>query len=75
MMQRLNTNRLKALLAVIAVALCVPCGDALAEELKVGDKAPSFAMVGSDGKTYKSEDLNGKKAYVIAWFPKAFTGG
>lgn len=75
MMQRLNTNRLRAWLAAIAVSFCVPCGYTNADELKVGDKAPSFAMVGSDGKTYKSEDLNGKKAYVIAWFPKAFTGG
>jgi thioredoxin-dependent peroxiredoxin len=46
-----------------------------ADELKVGDKAPAFELKGSDGKTYKLEDFKGKQAVVIAWFPKAFTGG
>jgi peroxiredoxin Q/BCP len=32
-------------------------------------------MQGSDGKTYKLSDFKGKKAVVLAWFPKAFTGG
>lgn len=44
-------------------------------ELKVGDKAPAFELTGSDGKTYKLSDFQGKQAVVIAWFPKAFTGG
>jgi len=44
-------------------------------ELKVGDKAPDFSLKGSDGKTYKLSDFAGKKAVVVAWFPKAFTGG
>jgi peroxiredoxin Q/BCP len=44
-------------------------------ELKVGDKAPAFHLQGSDGKTYSLEDFKGKSAVVIAWFPKAFTGG
>lgn len=46
-----------------------------AQPLGVGDKAPSFKMRGSDGKEYASTDLVGKKPVVIAWFPKAFTGG
>lgn len=46
-----------------------------AETLKVGDDVPKFEMTGSDGKTYKAEDFIGKKAVVIAWFPRAFTGG
>jgi peroxiredoxin Q/BCP len=37
--------------------------------------APEFSMPGSDGKTYKLSDFKGKKAVVVAWFPKAFTGG
>ena len=44
-------------------------------ELAVGDDVPAFEMVGSDGKTYSSADLKGKQAIVIAWYPKAFTGG
>ena len=57
------------LLGVIATA-----SDAKAE-VKVGDMMPAFELVGSDGVTYRGEDLKGKRAYVIAWFPKAFTGG
>ena len=44
-------------------------------ELKVGDPAPDFELPGSDGKTYKLSDFAGKEAVVIAWYPKAFTGG
>ena len=46
-----------------------------AAELKVGDDAPDFTLVGSDGKTYKLADFKGKQAVVVAWFPRAFTGG
>ena len=46
-----------------------------AEDLKVGDAAPDFALQGSDGKTYKLSEFRGKQAVVIAWYPKAFTGG
>ena len=28
-----------------------------------------------DGKTYKLSEFRGKQAVVIAWYPKAFTGG
>jgi len=45
------------------------------KKLEVGDPAPAFALVGSDGETYDSSDLLGKRAVVIAWYPKAFTGG
>jgi len=48
---------------------------AAAAELNVGDKAPDFTLAGSDGKTYHLADFKGKKAVVLAWFPKAFTGG
>ena len=43
-------------------------------ELKPGDRAPEFALAGSDGRTYRLSDFKGR-AVVIAWFPKAFTGG
>lgn len=65
--------------------LCVSVGLALvaaasvraqpAVELKPGDVAPAFALSGSDGRTYSLADFKGKQAVVLAWFPKAFTGG
>ena len=45
------------------------------EEVKVGDQAPAFKLEGSDGKTYQLSDFKDKQAVVLAWFPKAFTGG
>jgi thioredoxin-dependent peroxiredoxin len=45
------------------------------KELKVGDVAPEFKLTGSDGKTYKLSQFKGKQAVVVAWYPKAFTGG
>ena len=43
-------------------------------DLKVGDAAPDFTLQASDGQTYSLSKLRGK-AVVLAWFPKAFTGG
>ena len=45
------------------------------EPPKVGDKAPDFKLKGSDGKDYTLKQFAGRKAVVIAWFPKVFTGG
>jgi peroxiredoxin Q/BCP len=44
-------------------------------ELKPGDEAPDFTLPGSDGRSYHLRDFRGKRAVVLAWFPKAFTGG
>ena len=47
-------------------------------ELSVGDIAPPFELQGSDGKLYRLVDLldaGGVEGVVLAWFPKAFTGG
>ena len=44
-------------------------------ELKAGDMAPAFSLRGSDGKTHTLAEHRGKRAVVLAWFPKAFTGG
>ena len=43
--------------------------------VKPGDAAPAFSLIGSDGKTHSLAEYAGKKAVVLAWFPKAFTGG
>jgi peroxiredoxin Q/BCP len=41
----------------------------------VGEEAPAFELPGSDGETYSRADYRGEKVVVLAWFPKAFTGG
>jgi thioredoxin-dependent peroxiredoxin len=61
--------------ALLAFALGALPGGAEGEPLKVGDKAPDFKLVGTDGKTYTLEQFRGKSAVVIAWYPKALTGG
>src|SRR5215204_6954554 len=66
---------MRALMAIgLAAALAVGV-KAQTTELKVGDTAPDFSLQASDGKTYKLSDFKGKKAVVVAWFPKAFTQG
>jgi thioredoxin-dependent peroxiredoxin len=59
--------------ALGAAAVGVSAQDA--QPLKTGDKAPDFTLPGSDGKQYHLSDFAGKSAVVVAWFPKAFTGG
>ncbi len=66
--------RMAASLGAVAV-LALATASATAAEPKVGEKAPNFSLVGSDGKTYNLSDFKGKSAVVLAWFPKAFTGG
>ncbi len=66
--------RLSVLVSTLVAAVAMMTGNASAE-VAVGDEAPAWKMVGSDGKTYSSDELKGKQAYVIAWYPKAFTGG
>jgi thioredoxin-dependent peroxiredoxin len=43
--------------------------------LEPGDVAPDFTLPASDGQTYRLADLLGAGIVVVAWFPKAFTGG
>ena len=73
---------LSALPMVGLMALTAAPHGARAEEsaateagIQVGDEAPDFSLPGSDGKTYSLKDFAGERAVVIAWFPKAFTGG
>ena len=66
-------KRVLSLIAGVALAINV-CAYPAQAELKVGDPAPDFELQGSDGQTYALSDLKGT-AVVLAWFPKAFTGG
>lgn len=60
-----------ALLPLIA-SLAAPAGSA---RLKPGDLAPDFSLPASTGKTVTLSEFRGKMAVVLAFFPKAFTGG
>ena len=62
-------------LGLVATAMAGGINMSSAADLKSGDNAPNFELKGSDGKTYKLADFKGKQAVVIAWYPKAFTGG
>lgn len=59
-----------------AIATVVGSGGRMPQttELKVGDVAPPFELRGSDGKVHRLADHK-DKTVVLAWFPKAFTGG
>lgn len=59
-------------LLIGTLALCASVLPVMA--LEVGDTAPDFTLVGSDGKQHHLADYRGRTV-VIAWFPKAFTGG
>ena len=41
---------------------------------EVGEAAPDFVLAGSDGGTHALADYRGRHV-VLAFFPKAFTGG
>jgi peroxiredoxin Q/BCP len=45
-----------------------------AQAVEVGDSAPDFTLPGSDGQSYQLSEMRGQHV-VIAFFPKAFTGG
>ena len=63
----------------LMMAAVVFAGSASAEdeamELKVGDMAPDFKLMGSDGENYTLAQFKGKKHVVLAFFPKSFTPG
>jgi peroxiredoxin Q/BCP len=54
------------LLATGTVAMAAP---------EVGDPAPDFELMGSDGRQHSLSEHRGRKGVVLAWFPKAFTPG
>ncbi len=63
--------RLKRILLFVAAVLFTSSAAAAPQ---VGDMAPDFTLPGSDGNTHTLSDLRGKHV-VIAFFPKAYTGG
>lgn len=67
-------KRILRFVAAMVIAGCSAWASPALAELKVGDEAPDFSLMGSDGKTYHLKELRGQHV-VVAWFPKAFTGG
>ena len=65
---------MRTLIGLLSLVLTA-CGFAAGGSLEPGDAAPPWSLPGSDGKTYDLADFAGQRAVVIAWFPKAFTGG
>ncbi len=47
----------------------------MANQLKVGDKAPEFALLDQDGKMVDVGKMIGSKALVVYFYPKDFTTG
>jgi len=79
-MKRPNLHWPRLTLCVLAMTTIVACSQAYAAKekkpLKAGDTAPEFVLKGTDGKTHKlSEFTKQKTAVVVAWYPKALTGG
>ena len=63
-------------LAVLSSALLLAQAQAPPKtHLKVGDTAPDFELMSTQGKKIKLSDFRGKKNVVLAFFPAAFTGG
>lgn len=60
---------------ILGLGMAALLGSPASAELKKGDKAPDFELKGSDGKTYKLSSYKDKQVVVVAWYPKAFTGG
>ena len=61
-------------LTLAAAVLALGTAGAQAQDLQVGDDAPAFDLPGSDGNTHSLGQYAGRTV-VLAWFPKAFTGG
>ncbi len=55
--------------------ICLLASSQLMAAPQVGEAAPDFEVLGSDGNTYTLSQFKGKSPVVIAFFPKAFTGG
>lgn len=62
-------------MALVGLGVAVSAFGAATKAPGVGDIAPAFTLSGSDGKAHSLADFKGKQAVVLAWFPKAFTGG
>ncbi len=71
-----KTLGLSLLLAVTVIAASAQQPPAAPQtHLKVGDKAPDFALTDTGGQPVKLSDFRGKKNVLLAFYVLAFTGG
>jgi peroxiredoxin Q/BCP len=64
-----------ALLAAGLLAGLVGSARAQSPMPAVGEKAPEFALIGSDSRAHGLAAHRGRQPVVLAFFPKAFTAG
>lgn len=65
---------MKTIVSVLILTLIIAF-QTNAQELKVGDKAPTFKTLADDGTTWNAKDYLGKKIIVVYFYPAAMTGG
>jgi peroxiredoxin Q/BCP len=62
------------MIGALTLVLLLPAA-AEAGKLRVGDEAPAFSLPASTGNTIRLSEFKGRKKVVLAFYPKAFTGG
>ncbi len=65
-------TRRQAVFALAAVGAGASSGAAAP---RVGEEAPNFSLPSTAGGAASLSDYRGKSTVVLAFFPKAFTGG
>ena len=76
-MRKNNFVNMARLLIVVALVSFSQLSGASTQPLQVGDKAPSFDLPGTDGRSHSLPLPNNADTpwTVLAWFPKAYTSG
>ena len=76
-MRKNNFVKMARLLSAIALMSFSQFSGASTQPLQVGDKAPSFELPGTDGRSHALPLPNNADTpwTVLAWFPKAYTSG
>ena len=76
-MRKNNFINMARLLIAVALMSFSQLSGASTQPLQVGDKAPSFDLPGTDGRSHALPlPINADTPWtVLAWFPKAYTSG
>ena len=76
-MRKNNFVNMARLLIAVALVSFSQLSGASTQPLQVGDKAPSFDLPGTDGRSHVLPLPNNADTpwTVLAWFPKAYTSG